>query len=315
MKSLLRKLSLTSHQLKHLMNELSGRNELYWLQLMYRFPLSVEQCRDLRFYKQLSDFIHILKPGFPRILQIWAALYFTVLFSDGFESGDFTAWTNWADVSAGTLSVSTDAPHHGTYGAKFVSDGIGWGGYGRPYQTIGGAYTEVYARLYFKWMNPIWGDARFYSFYIFRSPETAFLIEPQVVRQDATNYYWKVGTSVSATFTPSTNQWYCLEVGIKVNSANGFRKLWVDGVLVIDAVVDYSTNSRISTIFAGLCYKENAPAVETWYWDCVVIADSYIGPEVTESRGFVLARTMRTFGSWIPPHLKPELSFSPRGLV
>ena len=100
-------LELTSHQLRHLLNELNSRSELYWLSKALKIPLRPSQVRRFKLYKQLSWLIHKLKPQFPEWLQEWLAIYFTVIFEDGFESGDFSAWTGTAGAPA---VVSTTSP-------------------------------------------------------------------------------------------------------------------------------------------------------------------------------------------------------------
>src|SRR5690606_38504078 len=46
-----------------------------------------------------------------------------LIFADGFESGNFSAW-NWASTDGGDLSVATEAAAVGTFGAKaVVNDG------------------------------------------------------------------------------------------------------------------------------------------------------------------------------------------------
>ncbi|MFN3329236.1 MAG: hypothetical protein ACK40U_10400, partial [Fervidobacterium pennivorans] len=53
------------------------------------------------------------------ILPFVNPVFATEIFSDGFESGDFSAWTGTAQ-SSGTVTVVTENPHHGTYSAKAV---------------------------------------------------------------------------------------------------------------------------------------------------------------------------------------------------
>jgi hypothetical protein len=75
---------------------------------------------------------------------------------------------------------------------------------------------------------------------------------------------------------PNLDQWYCIELKFQKGSgsANSF-KMWVDGV---EKVSD--TNNGVPGYDADTCtvggYNNGSP---TYYVDCVVVADTYIGPE------------------------------------
>ena len=49
----------------------------------------------------------------------------TTLFSDGFESGNFSAWTNVASQGGASATVQSSLRKTGTYAASFVSSGSG----------------------------------------------------------------------------------------------------------------------------------------------------------------------------------------------
>ena len=60
----------------------------------------------------MSEYAHkVLAPKLSSKQREFLFKYFTELFSDGFESGDFSAW----DLTQNNVSVETDNPHHGSY--------------------------------------------------------------------------------------------------------------------------------------------------------------------------------------------------------
>jgi len=60
----------------------------------------------------------------------------TVIFSDGFETGDLTVWTS-NDVTTGESNTpSTDRPHHGTYSMDCTTNGGGGTEYARAHYNI-----------------------------------------------------------------------------------------------------------------------------------------------------------------------------------
>jgi len=115
-----------------------------------RFPLAIRVPPSfLKNPKKLEAHVH--KYIFPKVSPFHRAYltqFFTEIFSDGFESGDFSAWTGTAKSSGETCEVESADPHHGTYNAKFYSDG-GWNQYAYCYKDITGQ-TIIYARTYFK---------------------------------------------------------------------------------------------------------------------------------------------------------------------
>ena len=215
----------------------------------------------------------------------------TTIFSDGFESGNFSAWTS----TYGTPTVTSGNAHHGTYKAVFDANGD----YIR--KNYGSNQNTAYARLYLNVQTV--GT----SCYIFRlnipGASTLGLIK---LYNDGSNvrfqlYYRKAGSFYTVTSTQvavSTNTWYCVELEVKCSSAdgqlNGEYHVWVDGTELTDIAqtgvdTDYTYTSNIDV---GLVESTTGTCV---YWvDCVVVADTYIGPEAAgQEYSFTLTETVK----------------------
>lgn len=83
-----------------------------------------------------------------------------------------------------------------------------------------------------------------------------------------------VSAGYNGTHTPVVDTWYCLEVLRDVT--NDLQKLWVDGVLEVDATRAITTNT--ARAYVGLGYNSEAN-INVAAYDCVVVDTSYIGPE------------------------------------
>ncbi|HEX68708.1 MAG TPA: hypothetical protein ENG10_00220, partial [Candidatus Bathyarchaeota archaeon] len=88
----------------------------------YGKPLKVPP-RFLKNQKALEEYVH--KYIFPRISakqREYLAQFFTTLFEDGFESGDFSAWTDTYTEGSPTVSVVSNPVHQGSYAEKATTN-------------------------------------------------------------------------------------------------------------------------------------------------------------------------------------------------
>jgi hypothetical protein len=205
------------------------------------------------------------------------------LFSDGFESGDFTAWTGTITSGGGTVTASQDFAHHGSWSAKSVTGTAG--STGRVYKTVAHG-TEMYLRDYFR-ISTLPGSSGVTAMLLFYRRGSNNM-QLGGIRHDGASAKWSLGiwssglgdfTWVYGTHTPVVDHWYCLEMYQKLGSGTGEAKLWVDGTLEI-------SQTGLTTRYTDYI---DAPAVgvNTWdsslattvYSDCAVVDSSYIGPE------------------------------------
>ena len=197
----------------------------------------------------------------------------TTIFSDGFESGDFSAWTG-TTVSAGcTLEVSSTYPHYGNYSAHSIV--VPGQLYAFCYKDIAAQFT-IYLRMYIKFVEGI------------ASGEELMLIDTRDPRfiwklsRSANTYYMGIyavqGSYYSAAIPNITDGiWHCIEIGGYINDTTGWAKGYLDGTLYVDQTNLNTTTTGITNVRFGNCYSFGY--ANEFYFDCVVVADAYIGVE------------------------------------
>jgi len=260
-----------------------------------KFPLAIRVPPSfLKDPKKLEAYVH--KHVFPRVSEFernYLTKYFTTIFSDGFESGDFTAWTSVETVGLNTQTVVNDDKHHGTYSAKFTDPSGGTSG---VYKTIT-AGTNFYLRAYVRFSSPTTtdGDETFSIKFSNGLPNWIGIVGVEYNVADG-KYYWilysRTGTTTVvtrsvSTFTLSTTTWYCLELHSVIHATTGEHQVWINGTDTIHITGQDTDNyGNIDCAKVGLDHRGG----DTIYVDCVVVADAYIGPE-TGAPFFTLAFT------------------------
>jgi hypothetical protein len=240
------------------------------------------------------------------IPRIWA----TEIFSDGFESGDFTAWTGTGTNGLGTITVVSSQAHHGIYSAEIagetVDDAAGM------YKDTATAISSCNFRFYVKLtaFSPndgdyvrLWGITTLTGWYFM-----------QVGLRDSTRklflrYYdsGQAGAEVTSATTLALNTWYCVELEY-VRGVSGSYKVYLNGVEVSDLTQSLATdfgdgNIRIKIENTG---ARSYSGGMTFYSDCVVFADAYIGPEVSgQNLTFSLYENPQTYASTFMGKEKP----------
>ena len=171
------------------------------------------------------------------------------IFSDGFESGDFSAWDEVQAYGGSSFSVESSAALHGQYGAL----GDSTGDVCFASKNVGDNFTEYWVRFNAKLLI-VGGDTDDFGhlFYVFNNvPRSAFQISTWVVvgglelrmrpHRDGGGEVWMTGVPVEL------NRSYAVEAYIKVASApeatDGVAKFYVDGDL-IDTQTGIDNNSR-----------------------------------------------------------------------
>jgi hypothetical protein len=218
--------------------------------------------------KALEDYVH--RHIFPRISRAqrdYLAQWFTELFSDGFESGDFSAWTG----TNGTPSIVGTPVHHGSYAMAADASGD------YAYKTFTEQST-IYVRLYvrFDTQMPTGDDFRFLDLLDGGSSMMQIRFEDSsgTTRVGVSN--WVSGAAGNVELLADT--WYCVEVYF-LSAVAGEYKVYIDEVEVVSKS-GIDTSARVcDTVRVGRTATDYAL---TNYVDCVVVADTYIGPETTE---------------------------------
>jgi hypothetical protein len=211
----------------------------------------------------------------------------TTLFSDGFETGNLSAWSTNGSGGGGTSpSVQTLLVHSGVYGAQEVIN-TAWGAYSYLYKSIS-PVTTTYLRAYLAFGNQIdSGTWLGVGNMIYASSSLNWLLA--LYRPDASHWQWQIrdmsvspGAIVctSPSFTGlMLNHYYCVEMAGNVSVTLGAALLYVDGVQVASATgLDTGAGQIVTVGIQTYAQVYSETAGMTLYFDDVVAADSYIGP-------------------------------------
>jgi len=208
------------------------------------------------------------------------------IFQDGFESGDFSAWTG-TSVSGGTATVVSTPTHHGSYAAKFETTILG--GYARVYKVLASAYAIIHVRVYVYLNNLPTADGQIMRFVRFENTINGWVGDSGIKNVGGTIYpyrrhYIRGVTEYTGT-TPlnlSTGVWYCFEDRRVIDGANGEIRIWLNGTEVLtNTGLDTDDRGNIDRINAQL-HTEYITTPVSCVIDCVVVADTYIGPETAK---------------------------------
>jgi len=252
----------------------------------YGAPLKVPP-KMLKDKEALADYVHkVIMPKVNPEMRTYLTNFFTVLFNDGFESGDFGVWTdNFAD-SGCTREVQSTVTHHGSYAAHFAVPAGASGRAAGCYKTFT-QQTTCYIRQYLRVSS--FPDNSTHIVYLEfdgisgSSGKVAIYVDSEGLK------YWRLktctGTYDSASATINASQWYCIEVKVVVNAGAGEYRLYVDDSEVITQTgLDNSSAGDTSVIYPDLYFETYAQTSnQEGYWDCIVIADAYIGPQAGPS--------------------------------
>lgn len=193
----------------------------------------------------------------------------TEIFVDGFESGNFSAWTG----TSGSPTVVSSDKHHGAYSCKIDTlEG--------PYKDLGRGYNELYVRVYFKMTS--YPNASYYRLGIIRIGQSGtywgYALFAEAYQTGGITYFslhnGYTGTRQNTNVVVQLNQWYCVEVKFSTSSN---CILYIDGVQKASVGYYPLQANRIAVgLGSALAYQGAG------YIDCVVVADTYIGLEADQ---------------------------------
>jgi len=227
-----------------------------------------------------------------------------VIFEDGFESGDFSAWTGTSVVGTGsTNAVISTNPYSGTYCSEhYVGAGNGLRAYAQKSFT---AQTTAYARAYIKFANvPTGTDDHWRFLVLYGASDSKIVVNAKIVNSFETGgVRWSIQYKDGDSYTldrsysdsrPVADTWYCVEIKAVVDGSVGEARMWVDGVEIYTetGLTNNGATSSVDSTRVGEVYSWGDDA-HTIYSDCVVVSDAYIGPEEEET-------TENIFGSVLP---------------
>jgi hypothetical protein len=227
---------------------------------------------------------------FPRFVPIATVLsqecenVASVLFSDGFESQDFGAWTGTATTSGDYAMVVDTNPHTGYSSAQLQTEAI-TSGTRRAYVYEGIEQSSaIYARGYFyigAGLPLTDSDDRF-TLIQFLGPEGNIISNLQIRRvqgEDRFSILAYAGQMQTATEVyPSSGTWYCLELFTKIHATEGEIRAYVDGTELVSLTnLNTTASGGIVSVRFGLASSMNVQHRTTVYVDDAVVNTGYIG--------------------------------------
>ena len=221
----------------------------------------------------------------------------TTIFSDGFESGNFSAWTG-TSYNYYAPTVVSDYVHHGSYAAKCSSPN---NGYSQVYKNLGSSYTTLYTRAYMRFDSlPTSSGIAIYLLSHADTQERLGTGWPAnvMIKNDAGTVKWGVRYyafgwyDAVSTSSPQATTWYCVELKT-VFSSSGEIRLYIDGTEVL-SVTGLDWSGGATDRIAIRSDVEGATFTATTRFDCVVVADTYIGTEAAaQEYSFSLTETVK----------------------
>jgi hypothetical protein len=225
--------------------------------------------------------------------------YSRAYLEDGFESGSFNWWNGTSRSSGETATVVNVLKHCGVYSAMFASNGTGGSEYAYCYKTISSS-AALYVRGYFLvsksgiveegdcfCLLAMFAGSNGVAYAGWR--KTGGVVKWCLVIRNGTSSVFSYSAS-----RPALNQWYCVELHWKKDSANGLGELYINGAKVCSIIgrntASYGnvTEVRLGLPAIGYCSSTIV------YGDCAKTASTYIGPE------FLLEDSFESgdFGAW-----------------
>ncbi len=206
------------------------------------------------------------------------------MFSDGFESGSFSAWTGTSHSAGGTSAVVSTVSNSGNYSAMFTTTGSTGYGTSFVYENITSS-PELYALSYFDvTQNGITANTGYLYLIIFKAGSNNLAYAG--LKMTGGVVYWSLlirsGTgytsSAYSAAPPSLNTWYSVELHWKNDPVSGYAELYVNGQLVCSITgKNTSAFGNADSVRLGIAEYYNCTN-SVVYCDDAAISNIYIGP-------------------------------------
>jgi hypothetical protein len=238
----------------------------------------------------LAEIETILLPKFiPNAAIMSQECEIETLFSDGFESGDSSAWSGTTVTSGDNVAVVGTNPFRGDYSARFETNGVASGiKRASVYKSISES-SLIYARGYFYFVEglPLMDNDDYFAVIQFLSPDGDVICSLQIRKIQGQDVFHLSGISGSMSWVhgstydilPAEDKWYGVELYAYIHATAGVYKIYIDGVERISAAnVNTTRCGNISAIRFGLASCSNTQQKIVVYGDSAEISTSYIGP-------------------------------------
>jgi hypothetical protein len=203
-------------------------------------------------------------------------------FYDGFESGDLSAWSGSNTEPGDTIAASTEQANSGTYSAKSVVDNDVDANQAMVWKNFAGE-TVVYARIH---IYVPFGFATSDNVTVMQFLNNWSNIISTTIDNDMTLYMWNAVAGEAYGFgtgsTLSKDEWHCLEMMAIISPTIGEARLWLDGVLEIEATGKNLGSNTIDKFAAGYYWANPYDESNTLYIDDAAVDTLTVGCAVTE---------------------------------
>lgn len=185
------------------------------------------------------------------------------VFTDGFESGNFSAWT----AANGPITVQTGVKFAGTHAARATMSGTA----ANVYKTLASTYTDLYFDARFNVLS----SSTTTTILRFRQGGGTAIASVNVnavgflVRK---NHVDATQDKTSGT-AASKDAWHELQMHATINGASSLFEVWLDGSLVgdISGTVNLGSNP------IGRVQLGGSKSTSDTVWDEIIVDTSFIG--------------------------------------
>jgi hypothetical protein len=198
-------------------------------------------------------------------------------FRDGFESGDFSAWTS----TSGSVSIVQSPIYQGSNSCRTA---VITGATNVMCLKTMPEVSEIYMRSYVYFQN-LPQETSDYVAVGPRFSNNGTALASVIVNganpnkwgiRRGSNNYWQ-----STTSAIQTGKWYCVELHLKLDDPNGILRLWLDGVQIVEqtSITGSTLVNEVSENLYLLVTEQSSIVV---FHDNIKVSGSYIGPEYFE---------------------------------
>lgn len=244
--------------------------------------------------KLLEEYVH--KHVFPRVSakqRTYLTQFFTVFFQDGEAgstmetAGDFSAWTGSSVGAGSTLEVITAAKYCGLNGAHALR--AAWQ---QAYveKDLGAGHALLYVRMYVYLISITMTAGSAVDIITTYNSGAGAAKTRLAILNTAGVYNWQLtdkqtGTSALGSVV-TTGVWHCIETKGLFAAGTGEARFYLNDVEDITITALNNPLGNPDLVVCGLwCAAGGCGNENELYFDCVVVADTYIGPLVSAPKG------------------------------
>jgi hypothetical protein len=219
----------------------------------------------------------------------------SILFSDSFQSGDISAWTN-SDYDGVTLTVKNSMLECSTSSVSYTNWGYVYKWLNQNYMTLDWRWYILFTNLPTTDSNIIGAGGIYNSGIEGNFTAANGVCSINILRQDGT-FYWMldyVNSSAvyakNSNFTARANTWYLVELKAVLGTQNGEAHFYLNNAEVANVTGLTNANRGIDHVSVGGGIAADQPV--SWYCAGAIASSQYIG-DSTPSPLTVTSDTMK----------------------